>query len=110
MLTVETVVNNYLKPLYKAHTDEELMLNSSNVHLFLVFVICGLLAIVPAPYGRYSHKWKTFLPTVNIPWTVILLPSVFVPVWVVLTDPESWNMELPNWIILIFFVTHYFHR
>ena len=69
--------------------------------------------LITAPYGRYSTSkgWGPLVPA-QLAWFLMESPNLWIPLLFWSTDnaPKLAEKALPNCILLLFFVLHYFHR
>ena len=93
--------------------DATIALRSSSISMVVVgavtFIACS---IITAPYGRYStDKGWGFLVPAKLSWFLMESPNLWMPViiYYYLGSTECFASR-PNNILLIMFMTHYFHR
>jgi 3-oxo-5-alpha-steroid 4-dehydrogenase 1 len=87
------------------------MIKIYSFSLFLIFSFAALVLVllfyIPAPYGKFLRKgWG---PTIRAKWAWMLmeLPS---PVLMTLFFLASFQKSLPQYIFIIFWLSHYIHR
>ncbi|XP_060067583.1 3-oxo-5-alpha-steroid 4-dehydrogenase 1-like [Ylistrum balloti] len=82
----------------------------SYVYVFWAVVVLIALQFVSAPYGRYTRQGWGLQINGKLAWFLQEIPSMLVPLYLLVVTDCPRISYTPNKIILSCFLIHYFHR
>ncbi|XP_018025823.1 3-oxo-5-alpha-steroid 4-dehydrogenase 1 [Hyalella azteca] len=108
MLNPSPYISQYLYPLFRASSDEELV-----YHMTFGVIIYALIVLflpMAAPYGRYRSTRFGFGLPAKLAWVVQECPAFLMPFFMVITTQRSNYHTVTNQICMGLFIIHYFQR
>ncbi|XP_041867472.1 3-oxo-5-alpha-steroid 4-dehydrogenase 1 [Melanotaenia boesemani] len=95
------------------HSEEDELFVLDCMAYFMVFMaVCTFVSLLfeNVPYGRYATSKYGFPVNVKFAWFVQELPSLLLPVCLVVWTSSAKTSRLPNQLLIMMFLCHYIQR
>ncbi|KZS20825.1 Uncharacterized protein APZ42_012481 [Daphnia magna] len=101
---------DYIHPLFRTSNDSEMLTNMVWIFFFYTLSVVATMAVLPAPYGRYSSSRFGFLLPGKFAWITQESPALLVPIILLWTTSATCWKSSANKILFSAFFIHYFQR